>query len=220
MKINQYYSNRFFSERLFWQFQTQRIITTFFTIFVSIVSAVFVVILFLKFIDIHKAANTIDTKQLIIIIGILYTFASLGIVLFGIINYFQSSESIKRLAELEIGMQDTTHDFVKLKMLSEILTNKDIVRMLPILNKSNDFFLRCFTVVNSKDLPTGNSEEEYELKSCICELLKIGNLSLLKIIYNSIDCHTLYRDHYRTCLSLLKKQIETYEMHIHDTSFF
>lgn len=195
----------FFKDRV----SLQKSITIIFAAFLLVVSVTFIVFLISNFGV--SSTDGLDIQQLIIIIGVLFTFASLIIALFGIINYFQSSEGLKRLTELELNFRYNSREILVMRIFLLFLSNNKIMKTLQDTTIVGPFLIHCFKIADSKDITMQDSESVFDIEVSFIELLKCsGGLNVCQEILKTLESLGILRNDYATSIAIFRRLISRY----------
>jgi hypothetical protein len=194
-------------ERLFWQKTTMLL----FVVILCVISAAITFFLVYFFIGIPINMPVLNAQGFIVVIGVLYTFASLIIGLFGIINYFQSSEALRRLTELEIEFRHNARELVVMRVFVLFLSNAKIMKTVQNTKIAGSFMIHCFRVADSKDMTPDDGEGIFDLQVSFLEILKLGGVGVCSEILNILEGSGAHRKEYAVCLVEFKKLIGYYK---------
>ena len=192
------------------RFLVGNIIFILFTIVVACFSAAAIFFLFWKFFNISNAGD-IGVSKLIIVIGMLYTFASLTVALFGIINYFQSTDVLKRITELEIDFQSSARDLHVMRTMMLLMENRKIRSALRDSKVAGNFILHCFSLADSMGMRDGDEQGREELESAFTEMLNSAGENVCEEICGVFESLSNYRENYRVAISVFRNLINIYD---------
>ena len=192
------------------RFLVGNIIFILFTIVVACFSAAAIFFLLWKFFNISNAGD-IGVSKLIIVIGMLYTFASLTVALFGIINYFQSTDVLKRITELEIDFQSSARDLRVMRTMMLLMENRKIRSALRDSEVAGKFILHCFSLADSMGMRDGDEQVREELESAFTEMLNSAGENVCEEICGVFESLSNYRENYRVAISVFRNLINIYD---------
>ena len=194
------------------QISLQKTITVIFSIFLFVASGAIIVFLVWSFKGAHDETNRLGTKEFIAMIGILFTFSSLVIALFGIINYFQSAESLKRLADLEIDIQYSSRELIVMQVFLMFLSNAKIMKTTQNSKKVIPYMLHLYRIADTKDVTQDDSTAINQLNTSFIEIINNGGLESGEQILDILKKPSLHRSEYTVCIARLKYYVERYRV--------
>jgi hypothetical protein len=196
--------------RVFQKISIERVVAFSLTIFFVIIASSIALFLCSYFIIVESIEIDLTIEKFILLIGILFTFATLIITLFGIVNYFQSSEGHKRLNEIEIYYKQNAREMVVMRLFLVIISDSYVMRFLQRENIAGKLLIHIYKIVDSKDISFDDIDSNFEIEVTFIEIMKMCGLRLCSQIFRIIDSHSFHRNEYRTCIANFKKLISYY----------
>jgi hypothetical protein len=193
------------------RFTLQSVLSIFLVIFLTIACGAVVVFLSVYLSRVPVASAQFDPEAFVIIVGILFTFASLIVSLFGIINYFQSADALRRLTELEVGFSLNAREVIVMKVFLTFLSNRSIMTIFQNTKMVNNLIVHLYNIADSKDLEFDNNQSIFEIEVSFVEILKIAGLNVCKEMLILLDTQNIYKSQYSVCISNFKSLIRYYE---------
>lgn len=150
-------------------------------IFITSIISCTLTLIFIKIFSIDIKSLNLKVQDLATILGVMFTFATIVIAIFGFFNYFQTAETIKRLNEIE-SVFNYGHDEV---VINKIMTNficktKKISLVFANSQHSSKALLHCYNIANSIDLCEENTGKVNDLKTDFLEIYKLAGPQALE----------------------------------------
>ena len=193
--------------RLLWQ----KVVVVLFVVFLSFAFMAFIAFMVWHFFGVGAYALEFKAQEFVVVIGMLFTFSSLIIALFGFINYFQSAEGLRRLTELELGFRSNARELIVMRVFVLFVSNVKVRKTIQDMRIAGSFLLHCFQIADSKDVEATDSEGIFEIEVSFLEILKMGGLTACKELLHILDTLVLHKVEYRTCRARFRKLIRQYQ---------
>ena len=144
------------------------------TLFLFIVAASMVVVL-ISFVINDLVTQERSTQGFVIAIGALFTFASLILALFGIVNYFHSSETLRRFSEVEFELRASLRERIVMRTFMSLLSIPGIVGRIGNMVPSGVWLVHLIRIAFSKDVPP-DGPDDFELGVTFIQIMNAGGL--------------------------------------------